>query len=134
MSQRIAIVGAGASGITMGKTLAKAGRDFEIIERTADFGGNWQPEGPASKMYTSVHLISSKTNTQFSDHPMPADYPPYPRHGQFWQYLKSVAGKHRLAERTRWRSAACARSAISPMPTWAGASPSRMAAKQTTAT
>lgn len=105
MSQRIAIIGAGASGITMGKTMAKAGRDFDIIEQAGDFGGNWQPDGPASKMYSSVHLISSKINTQFSDVPMPADYPPYPRHGQFWRYLKTVAERYRLAERTQFNTA-----------------------------
>lgn len=105
MSQPIAIIGAGASGITVGKTMARAGRDFEIIERTSDFGGNWQPEGAASKMYHSAHLISSKINTQFSDQPMPADYPAYPRHTQFWHYLKSVAEKNKLHERTRFDTA-----------------------------
>lgn len=105
-STSIAIIGAGASGIGVGKALRQAGiEDFEIIEATARFGGNWQPDGPASKMYDSVHLISSRRNTQFADFPMPRDYPDYPRHTLVFDYLERLAAAHGLDRKTRFNTA-----------------------------
>ncbi|WP_095158795.1 NAD(P)/FAD-dependent oxidoreductase [Pseudomonas sp. Irchel 3E13] len=100
----IAIIGAGASGLGVAKALREAGVNFEIIEATARFGGNWQPDGPASKMYASVHLISSRRNTQFADFPMPADYPDYPRHNQVFAYLTQLAEHCQLAAHTRFNT------------------------------
>ncbi|UHH00630.1 flavin-containing monooxygenase [Pseudomonas sp. 7-41] len=100
----IAIIGAGASGLGVAKALREAGVNFEIIEATARFGGNWQPDGPASKMYESVHLISSRHNTQFVDFPMPADYPDYPRHNQVFAYLTQLAEHCQLTAHTRFNT------------------------------
>lgn len=98
----IAIIGAGASGLGVAKALKEAGVPFEIIEATSRFGGNWQPDGPASKMYEAVHLISSRRNTQFADFPMPEDYPDYPRHNLVFDYLDSLAHHYDLARHTRF--------------------------------
>ncbi|MCQ4298180.1 NAD(P)-binding domain-containing protein [Pseudomonas stutzeri] len=100
----IAIIGAGASGLGVAKALKAAGVAFELIEATARFGGNWQPDGPASKMYASVHLISSRRNTQFADFPMPEDYPDYPRHNQVFAYLTQLAEHYQLAQHTRFNT------------------------------
>lgn len=100
----IAIIGAGASGIGVAKALKAVGIDFEIIEATGRFGGNWQPDGPSSKMYDSVHLISSRRNTQFADFPMPESYPDYPRHNLVFAYLQSLAEHHNLQARTRFNT------------------------------
>jgi len=102
MQPTIAIIGAGASGLGVAKALKECGLAFEIIEATRRFGGNWQPDGPASKMYASVHLISSRRNTQFADFPMPDDYPAYPRHDQVFDYLTQLAEHHGLAAHTRF--------------------------------
>jgi len=105
-STGIAIIGAGASGIGVGKALRQAGiEDFEIIEATGRFGGNWQPDGPASKMYGSVHLISSRRNTQFADFPMPKEYPDYPRHTLVFRYLEELAANYGLERNTRFNTA-----------------------------
>lgn len=98
----VGIVGGGASGIGVARQLKQAGIDFEIIEATARLGGNWQPTGPSSKMYESAHLISSKKNTQFTDHPMPQDYPAYPRHSLFFNYLTEIAEANALQDHTRF--------------------------------
>lgn len=86
------------------KALKEAGLDFEIIEATQRFGGNWQPDGPASKMYEAVHLISSKRNTQFADFPMPSEYPDYPRHNLVFDYLQSLAEHYGLCRHTRFNT------------------------------
>lgn len=101
MATTVAVIGAGASGLGVARALKRAGLDFEIIEQTGRVGGNWQPDGIASKMYRSAHLISSKKNTEFADHPMPKEYPAYPRHDRFHAYLCSVAEKSGVVGRIR---------------------------------
>ncbi|RXJ71690.1 monooxygenase [Veronia nyctiphanis] len=100
--EKVLILGGGASGIAIGKTFSQRGIPFDIIEREDDFGGNWYLNSPASKVYRSAHLISSKTNTQLSDYPMPDDYPHYPSHTQFLAYLRDVAKTFGLYEKTRF--------------------------------
>jgi len=102
---KIAIIGAGASGIGVAKSFREKDIDFEIIEKTSDFGGNWQPTGPSSKMYRSAHLISSKKNTQFSDCPMPSDFPDYPHHALMHQYLNAIADRFDLSGSVRFNTA-----------------------------
>jgi len=104
----VGIIGAGASGIGVARSLGKAGIDFEIIEATGDVGGNWQPSGPASKMYESAHLISSKQNTQFIDHPMPINFPVYPRHDLFHSYLKGLATASNIPRSIRFNTTVAA--------------------------
>lgn len=101
----VAVIGAGASGIGVSRALRRAGIPFEVFEATSRVGGNWQPDGPSSKMYGSAHLISSKRNTQFTDHPMPPSYPAYPRHDRFFSYLRDVADASQLIPSTRFNCA-----------------------------
>jgi len=96
------IIGGGLAGLGVAKCLAQAEIDFDIIEQEDDFGGNWYASRPSSKMYRSTHLISSKTNSQFNDFPMPQDYPVYPRHDLFLKYLKSVASHFDLYKRAHF--------------------------------
>lgn len=93
----VAIIGGGATGIGVAKCLRQAGISFNIYERAGGFGGNWRPNGPSSKMYESAHLISSKRNTEFSDAPMPKNYPSYPSHSLFFTYLNAVVSEFDLA-------------------------------------
>lgn len=102
VDRTVGIIGGGAAGIGVAKALAEAGIDYEILESGTRLGGNWQPDGPASKMYKSVHLISSKRNTQFSDMPMPENYANYPRHDLMYGYLLSVAGAFDAESHTRF--------------------------------
>lgn len=90
---KVLIIGGGATGIAIGKTFVQRGIDFDIVESEDNFAGNWYFGSNASRVYRSTHLISSKTNTQFSDFPMPDNYPEYPSHELFLKYLLSAA-KH----------------------------------------
>ncbi len=54
-------------------------------------GGNWYFGSPTSSVYRSAHLISSKRLTEYTDFPMPADYPHYPSHAQVLEYFRSYA-------------------------------------------
>ena len=57
---RIAVIGAGASGLAAAKKLLDHGLDPVIYERNAEVGGNWLYGSPGSSVYRSTALISSK--------------------------------------------------------------------------
>src|SRR5579871_1976023 len=90
-SKKYCIIGAGAAGLTAAKNLHQAGIDFDVFEREDDVGGNWYYGRPASSIYQSTHLFSSKRFTQYTDFPMPEDYPVYPHHSQALSYLRAYA-------------------------------------------
>jgi hypothetical protein len=85
------VIGAGASGLTVLKNFLERGVDAVCLEREDDVGGNWYFGRSSSRVYQSAHLISSKRLTEYSDYPMPDDYPEYPSHVQAWEYLRSYA-------------------------------------------
>ncbi len=97
-SEKIAVVGAGSSGLAVAKNLRQAGIACEVIERENDVGGNWYYGKPASSVCESTHLISSKRLTEYTDFPMPEEFPEYPSHRQAWDYLRAYAGHFGLYE------------------------------------
>lgn len=90
-SDRVCIIGAGSSGIATAKTLHQSGIPFDCFERGSGIGGNWRylNDNGMSSAYKSLHINSSKRNMEYSDFPMPADYPDYPRHSQVLAYFES---------------------------------------------
>ncbi|AUX43604.1 uncharacterized protein SOCE26_050540 [Sorangium cellulosum] len=98
------IIGGGPTGIGTAKCLLQRGVPVEIIEREDDFGGVWNFGAPSGRVYESTHLISSKLNTQFSDYPMPEEYPHYPDRRMFLRYLRDMARHFGLYDRARLRT------------------------------
>jgi hypothetical protein len=96
------VLGAGSSGLAVAKNLKQLGVPFECLEREDDVGGNWYYGRPHSSVYASTHLISSKRLTEYTDFPMPSEYPPYPHHTQVWEYLRSYARHFGLYEHIRF--------------------------------
>lgn len=86
-SDRYCIIGAGSSGMAAAKNLKQAGILYDVFEREDDIGGNWYYGKPNSSVYRSTHLISSKPLTEYTDFPMPKDYPDYPSHAQVLAYF-----------------------------------------------
>lgn len=97
-SNRFCVVGAGTSGLAAAKNLLDVGVGVDVVERQDDIGGNWYYGSPASSMYDSAHLISSKAFAGYLDHPMPEDYPDYPGHVQVRDYLHGYARRFGLRE------------------------------------
>ena len=87
--QRYCVIGAGSSGITVAKNFKQAGIAFDVFEREDGVGGNWYYGRPNSSIYRSTHLISSKPLTEYTDFPMPAEYPDYPSQEQVLEYFRS---------------------------------------------
>lgn len=95
----VCVVGAGPSGLTALKTLLGAGvTDVTCFEAESDIGGNWvfKDEPGHASVYETAHLITSRRFSQFSDFPMPADYPYFPSHRQVLAYLQAYAKQFAL--------------------------------------
>lgn len=90
-TDRVCIIGAGSSGIATAKILHQRGIPFDCFEKGSGIGGNWRylNDNGMSSAYKSLHINSSKRNMEYSDFPMPDDYPDYPRHSQILAYFES---------------------------------------------
>lgn len=105
---RIAIIGAGCSGLTTIKKLVEANlKDITCFEKNSQIGGNWV--FTANKGHSSIcettHIISSKSMSQFSDFPMPDNYPDYPDHQQVLAYFQAYARHFHLEKYIRFNTA-----------------------------
>jgi dimethylaniline monooxygenase (N-oxide forming) len=91
---RVCIIGAGGGGVAMAKALAERGVGFDCFERASQIGGLWS-EGDRTDCsgagYRSLHLNSSKRKMEFSDFPMPDDYPDFPSRKEVGAYLAAYA-------------------------------------------
>ena len=102
---RLAVIGAGPSGLAMAKNALEAGIDVTVFEQNHAVGGNWLfSEAPGhSSVYENTHIISSKTQSEYEDFPMPADYPDYPDHRQLQAYFEAYARHFGVLETIRFR-------------------------------
>ena len=96
MPKRIAIIGAGASGITAMKECIDGGLTPVCFERTGEIGGLWHytteaREGQACVMKSTV-INTSKEMMCYSDFPIPADFPNFMHNTKvleyFWLFVK----------------------------------------------
>ncbi len=87
---RVAVVGGGMAGIAAVKALLQAGVEVFGVERAEELGGLWRP-APDTAAYEGLRLNTSKPRTEFSDHPMPAEWPDYPTRAQLLAYARDYA-------------------------------------------
>lgn len=84
---KIAIVGAGVSGLVTGKILAANGHAITIFEQRSGIGGVWA----RSRHYAGLKTQSPREVYVFSDFEMPHTYPEFPSAEQVVRYLESYA-------------------------------------------
>ncbi|XP_077757784.1 flavin-containing monooxygenase 1 [Canis aureus] len=111
MAKRVAIVGAGVSGLASIKCCLEEGLEPTCFERSDDLGGLWRftehvEEGRAS-LYKSVVSNSCKEMSCYSDFPFPEDYPNYVPNSQFLEYLKMYANRFSLLKCIRFKTKVC---------------------------
>ena len=90
-ADRFCILGAGSSGLAVAKNFRELGIPFDCLERERELGGNWRYGNSCSRVCQSTRLISSKRLTEYTDFPMPDDYPEHPSHELVWRYLRDYA-------------------------------------------
>lgn len=88
----VAVIGGGVSGLAAARAFDARGHRVAGFERSHDFGGVWEP----SRSYPGVQTQSPKDLYCYTDHPMPSDYPEWPKGPQVHAYLHSYAEKHGL--------------------------------------
>lgn len=107
LSARVAIIGAGPSGITASKNLADLGyTDQVVFDRGHVVGGNWvfDAESGHSSVFETTHIISSKAYSQYADFPMPDDAPDYPSHRHLAAYFQAYAEHFAVTPRVRFET------------------------------
>jgi Flavin-binding monooxygenase-like len=86
-----ALVGAGPLGMAVARALKQHGIPYAQLESAEAVGGNWR-----DGVYQTAHIISSRKTTEFTDYPMPADYPDFPSAAQMLAYLQDYARRYEL--------------------------------------
>ena len=100
----VAVIGAGAAGLTAAKALLEEGLSVTVLERGDRPGGLWARDNASglSPAYDSLHLNTSKGRTEFADFPMPEGWPDYPSADMIAGYLKDYADEHGVTGRIRF--------------------------------
>ncbi|XP_054837408.1 flavin-containing monooxygenase 2 [Eublepharis macularius] len=109
MAKRVAVIGAGVSGLASIKSCLEEGLEPTCFERSSDIGGLWRfteyvEKGRAS-IYNSVFMNSSKEMSCFSDFPMPDHFPNYLHNTKFLEYLRLYAKRFDLLKYIRFKTA-----------------------------
>jgi cation diffusion facilitator CzcD-associated flavoprotein CzcO len=97
-SPRVAIVGAGMSGLGMAMRLARAGYlDFTIFEKADDLGGTWHHNsypGLACDVPARFYTYAHEPNPDWSQF--------FPGGAEIWRYFDTVARRYGLREHIRF--------------------------------
>ncbi|KFQ40943.1 Dimethylaniline monooxygenase [N-oxide-forming] 1, partial [Mesitornis unicolor] len=92
---RVAVVGAGVSGLTATKCCLDEGLEPTCFEQSQDIGGLWRYtehiEANRPSLYPSVISNTSKEMSAFSDFPYPEDFPVFLPNAQLLDYLRRYA-------------------------------------------
>ncbi|RUS85908.1 hypothetical protein EGW08_006311 [Elysia chlorotica] len=107
-TQRVAIIGAGASGLTAIKCCLDEGLTPMCFERTSHIGGLWhykdQPvEGEACVMKSTV-INTSKEMMSYSDFPIPAHYPNFMHNSQVLEYFQQYSSHFNLEKHINFQT------------------------------
>jgi dimethylaniline monooxygenase (N-oxide forming) len=102
----VAVIGAGSSGIAAAKALHERGVPFTCFEASDRVGGNWvfQNKNGMSAAYRQLHINTSRDRMEYSDHPMPKDYPDYPHHAQIAAYFDDYVDHFGFREHIRFET------------------------------
>ncbi|XP_068272905.1 flavin-containing monooxygenase 5-like isoform X2 [Nyctibius grandis] len=110
-AQRVAIIGAGASGLCALKCCLDEGLVPTCFERSGDIGGLWRfeehPEEGRASIYRSVIINTSKEMMCFSDFPVPDDFPNYMHNSKIMEYFRMYARRFDLLHHVRFRTSVC---------------------------
>ncbi|XP_008583786.1 PREDICTED: dimethylaniline monooxygenase [N-oxide-forming] 5-like [Galeopterus variegatus] len=109
--KRIAVIGAGVSGLGAIKSCLEEGLEPTCFERSNDIGGLWRyeekTEGGRPSIYKSVTSNTSKEMTAYSDYPFPDHFPNYLHNSKIMEYLRMYAKHFDLVKHIQFLSKVC---------------------------
>ena len=101
---RVAVIGAGPSGLVAARHALEAGFEPTVFEASDDLGGQWHTSAEHSGIWPGMRTNTSNALTAFSDLPPPADNPLHPAATQMHDYLRAYATKFEINERIRFQT------------------------------
>lgn len=96
--KKIAIIGAGLSGLCSAKIFIKEGFEVTVFEKGETLGGVWAQE----RSYPKVTTQTTRDEYSFSDFKMPDNYPQWPSGEQVYEYLLAYAKSFGVYENIRF--------------------------------
>lgn len=99
--KHVCVIGAGVSGLAAAKAFSTRGHKVTIIDKSGDLGGVWEP----ARSYPDVQTQSPKDLYRYTDKPMPASYPEWPKGPQVHAYLADYAKSYGLDRLLRLNTA-----------------------------
>ncbi|KAM4021801.1 dimethylaniline monooxygenase [N-oxide-forming] 2-like [Anomaloglossus baeobatrachus] len=111
MAKKVAIIGAGCSGLTAIKCCLEEGLGPTCFEKSDDIGGLWRctemVEDRRASLYASVVTNTSKEKMCYTDFPMPEDFPAYLHNSKVLAYLRLYAEHFGLLRYIQFKSEVC---------------------------
>ncbi|XP_043076164.1 flavin-containing monooxygenase 5-like [Puntigrus tetrazona] len=108
MAKRVAVIGAGSSGLTSIKCCLDEGLEPVCFESSDDIGGLWkfksQPEADHCGIYRSVIVNTSKEMMSYSDFPMPDHFPNFIHNSMVMQYFRLYAENFNLLKHIHFQT------------------------------
>ncbi|XP_012721901.2 LOW QUALITY PROTEIN: flavin-containing monooxygenase 5 [Fundulus heteroclitus] len=108
MSRRVAVVGAGSSGLVCMKCCLDEGLEPVCFESSDDIGGLWRfkenPEPDRASIYHSVIINTSKEMMCYSDYPIPAHFPNFMHNSLIMDYFRMYANHFQLTKHIRFHT------------------------------
>ncbi len=89
--RRVAVVGAGPSGLAAAKSLQEEGLEPVVFEQADGAGGQWHAPLAHSGVWPGMRANTSKTLDAFSDFTPSESVPMFPRFEELRDYLRSYA-------------------------------------------
>lgn len=99
MTKKIAVIGAGSSGLVCAKELLAEGHDVTVFEASHAIGGMFRSSRRGGRAYDSMRLTSSNFVTAFSDHPPEEQSFCHWRHEEYVEYLEGYTRRFNLSPR-----------------------------------
>uniref|UniRef100_A0A8C2UEK6 Flavin-containing monooxygenase n=1 Tax=Coturnix japonica TaxID=93934 RepID=A0A8C2UEK6_COTJA len=105
MVRRVAVIGAGISGLAATKCCLEEGLEPICFESSEDIGGLWRiAVSERVSVYHSIISNTSKEMSCFSDFPFPEDFPSFLTHSLFLEYLRMYAQHFQLLKHIRFKT------------------------------
>lgn len=110
-AKKIAVIGAGVSGLGAIKCCLEEGLEPVCFEKSNDIGGLWKykqtTENGSIGIYKSLTCNTSKEMMAFSDYPFPEHYPNYLHNTKIMEYLRLYANHFHLLKHIQFLSKVC---------------------------
>ncbi|XP_047376496.1 dimethylaniline monooxygenase [N-oxide-forming] 4 isoform X2 [Sciurus carolinensis] len=111
MAKRVAVIGAGVSGLSSIKCCLDEDLEPTCFERSDNFGGLWkfseESKDGMTRVYRSLVTNVCKEMSCYSDFPFREDYPNFMNQEKFWDYLQEFVEHFDLLKYIRFKTTVC---------------------------